>query len=172
MDEFGLKSGITQENIDPSKILKSVKDKSAGGIVLFLGTIRDRTDGAEVMGLQYEVYRRMAERRIGELEKEVRERWPIKAISLVHREGKLKPGEVSVAVAVSAEHRGEAFEAARFAIERIKRSFPIWKRETFARGRKAWAKGAPIESRARTRKDLRSGRRGNGHQRRKNLVKA
>ena len=167
-----MKSGITRESIEPSKILKSVKSKSAGGIVLFLGTVRDQTGGVEVMGLEYEVYRRMAERRMGELEKEVSERWPIKAIRLVHREGKLKTGEVSVAVAVSAEHRHEAFEAARFAIERIKNSFPIWKRETFARGRRMWAKGSPIDGEARIRKDLRSGRRGNGHQRRKIQVKA
>ena len=167
-----MKSGITRESIDPSKILKSVKGKSAGGIVLFLGTVRDRTDGARVKGLEYEVYRRMAERRMGELEKEVSERWPINAIRLVHREGKLKTGEVSVAVAVSAEHRGEAFEAARFAIERIKNSFPIWKLETFARGRQVWAKGSPIGSDAQIRKDLRSRRRRNVHQRRKIPVEA
>lgn len=156
-----MKSGIVNETIDPAEILKSVKDKSAGGAVLFLGMVRNRTYGAEVKGLEYEVYRRMAERRIAELEKEVKKRWPIKAIRLVHREGKLKIGEVSVAVAVSAEHRGEAFEAARFAIERIKRSLPIWKRETFVRGRREWTKGTPIETRTRlkpTRRILSRGR--------------
>lgn len=112
---------------------------------MFVGTIRDKTNGKEVSGLDYEVYRRMAERRITELENEVKERWPIKSIRLVHREGKLNVSDISVVVAVSATHRREAFEAARFSIERIKSSFPIWKHETFANGRKAWSKGTPIQ---------------------------
>ncbi len=95
--------------------------------------------------LEYETYRLMAERRIVQLEKEVRRRWPIKAITLVHREGTLEVGEVSVVVAVSAEHRAEAFEAARFAIDRIKKSLPIWKRETLKGGRRAWAEGTSIQ---------------------------
>ena len=125
---------------------------------MFLGTIRNRTSGAEVKGLEYEVYRRMAERRIDELEVEIKARWPIKEIKLVQREGKLRVGEVSVAVAVSAAHRKEAFEAARFAIEQIKTSFPIWKRETFAKGRKVWAKGTPITSGSRIRSSLQTSR--------------
>src|SRR5467141_661559 len=121
-------------------------DEDTGGIVLSVGTIRDQTNGKKVKGLEYEVYRRMAERQIVKLEKEIRKRWPIKSIRLVHREGKLKVGEVSVVVAVSAAHREEAFEAARYAIDRIKESFPIWKREKFRGGRYAWVKGTPIQS--------------------------
>src|SRR2546425_9333302 len=121
-------------------------DEDAGGIVLFVGTIRNQTNGKKVKGLEYEVYRRMAERQILKLEKEIRKRWPIKSIRLVHREGKLKVGEVSVVVAVSAVHLGEAVEAARYAIDRIKESLPIWKREKFRGGRYAWAKGTPIEN--------------------------
>lgn len=141
-----MKSGIVRNPIDPSRILRSVTDKHAGGSVLFVGRIRDRTSGKAVKGLEYEVYRRMAERRIADLEREIKTRWRIRAIRLVHREGRLRVGEVSVAVAVSAEHRGEAFDAARFAIERVKNSFPIWKRETFAGGLQVWARGSPIES--------------------------
>src|SRR5260370_32668041 len=88
----------------------------------------------------------MGERQSGKVEEEVRKRWPVKAIRLVHREGKLKVGEVSVVVAVSAVHREEAFEAARYAIDRVKESFPIWKREKLRRGRYAWVKGTPIQS--------------------------
>ncbi len=141
-----MKSRISRKSIDPAKALESVMDEDAGGIVLFVGTIRNQTNGKKVKGLEYEVYRPMAERQIAKLEKEIRKRWPIKSIRLVHREGKLKVGEISVVVAVSAAHRGEAFDAARYAIDRIKESFPIWKREKFRGGRYAWAKGTPIEN--------------------------
>ena len=142
----GLKSRISRKPINPAKALKSVMDEEAGGTVLFIGTIRNQTDGKKVKGLEYEVYCKMAKREIANLEVEIRKRWPIKSIRMVHREGKLKVGEVSVVVAVSAEHRGEAFDAARYAIDRIKESFPIWKREKFSGGRKVWAKGIPIRS--------------------------
>ncbi len=141
-----MRSGISRKSIDPAKALESIMDEDAGGIVLFVGTIRNQTNGKKVKGLEYEVYRRMAERQIAKLEKEIMKRWPIKSIRLVHREGKLKVGEVSVVVAVSAVHREEAFEAARYAIDRIKESFPIWKREKFRGGRYAWVKGIPIQS--------------------------
>ena len=141
-----MKSRISRKPIDPAKVLESVMDEDAGGIVLFVGTIRNQTKGREVKGLEYEVYRRMAERQIVKLEGEIRKRWPVKSIRLVHRKGKLKVGEVSVVVAVSAVHREEAFEAARYAIDRIKESFPIWKREKFRRGRHAWVEGTPIQS--------------------------
>ena len=141
-----MKSRIKRKPIDPAKVLESVMDEDAGGIVLFVGTIRNRTKGREVKGLEYEVYRRMAERQIVKLEGEIMKRWPVKSIRLVHREGKLKVGEVSVVVAVSAVHREEAFEAARYAIDRIKESFPIWKREKFRRGRYAWVEGTPIQT--------------------------
>src|SRR2546427_10492908 len=120
--------------------------EDAGGIVLFVGTIRNQTNGEQVKGLEYEVYRRMTERQIAKLEKEIRKRWPVKSIRLIHREGRLKVGEVSVVVAVSAMHREEAFEAARYASDRIKESFPIWKPEKFKGGRYAWVKGTPIQS--------------------------
>lgn len=140
-----MKSGIVQRPIDPSKVLGSVMDPEAGGIVLFVGTIRNRTGAERVKGLEYEVYRPMAQRRIRELEQEIKTRWPVKSVTMIHREGKLKIGEVSVAVAVSAAHRREAFDAARYAIEQIKRSFPIWKREKFQGGRYSWVSGTPIQ---------------------------
>ncbi len=143
-----MKSGIVRRPIDTSKVLESVMDPEAGGIVLFLGTIRNQTGAKRVKGLEYEVYRPMARRRITELEKEIRSRWPVKLVTMIHREGKLKIGEVSVAVAVSSAHRREAFEAARYAIERIKRSFPIWKREKLQGGRYSWVSGTTIQTTA------------------------
>ena len=143
-----MKSGIVRTPIDPSKVLESVMDPEAGGILLFVGTIRNQTGARRVRGLEYEVYRPMAKRRMRELDQEIRRRWPVKSVTMIHREGKLKIGEVSVAVAVSAAHRREAFDAARYAIEQIKRSFPIWKREKLLGGRYSWVRGTPIQKMA------------------------
>jgi len=135
---------ITARPINHSEILRAVKDDAAGGTVLFLGTIRDRNEGKAVESLEYEVYKEMAEKRMAELETMVMKKWPIKKIAMVHRYGRLSIGEVSVAVAVSSEHRAEAFEAGKFAIDTIKRTLPLWKKEKLKSGKEAWTKGVPI----------------------------
>lgn len=136
---------ITRSPIDPGKVLASVGDPEAGGSVLFVGTVRRRTEGKTVEGLSYEVYREMAERKLAEIESKARKRWPIEKMAMVHRYGNLEVGDVSVAVAVSCQHRAEAFEACRYAIDTIKGSLPIWKKERFKGGIQSWVKGAPIE---------------------------
>jgi molybdopterin synthase catalytic subunit len=137
---------ITRGHIDPAKVLVSVHDKEAGGAVLFVGTIRRMSEGKAVEGLTYEVYRKMAEKKMRDIEERVKKKWPIVKISMVHRYGDLKVGEVSVAVAVSCEHRAEAFEACRYAIDTIKGSLPVWKKESFQGGTQTWVKGKPIEA--------------------------
>jgi molybdopterin synthase catalytic subunit len=137
---------VTRSPIDPGRVLGSVQDPSAGGTVLFLGTIRNRSEGRQVRGLVYEVYREMAERKMAEIEKKVRAKWPVTKVAMIHRYGRLKVGEVSVAVAVSSEHRAEAFEACRYAIDAIKRTLPLWKKELLTGGETLWVKGEPIES--------------------------
>ncbi len=139
---------ITRKPIDPAEILGSVKDASAGGTVLFLGTVRNQDEGNRVVGLEYQAYKAMAERRMKEIEVEVKKKWGIVKIRTVHRVGTLGVGEVSVAVAVSGEHRAQAFEASRYAIERIKHSLPVWKKEKLAGGRNAWLEGVPIQNTA------------------------
>jgi len=138
-------SHVTAGKIDPAMVIKSVSDDSAGGLVLFLGTVRNRSEGKEVKGLQYETYRDMTEKRLAAVEEEVRSRWRVSKIAVVHREGRLRVGEISVAVAVSSEHRAEAFEAARFAIDQIKTSAPIWKKEVLSDGQRHWVDGAQIQ---------------------------
>jgi molybdopterin synthase catalytic subunit len=139
------KGRITDSPIRPEKVLGLVRDDSAGGLVLFLGTVRNRNNGRAVTGLEYDVYREMAERRMIEIEERVRKKWPVKKIAMVHRYGSLDVGEISVAVAVSSEHRAEAFEACRYAIDTVKRTLPLWKKERL-RGRKSeWVKGRPIK---------------------------
>jgi len=86
----------------------------------------------------------MAEKRMKEIESTTRKRWPVVRLAMVHRYGRLRVGEISVAVAVSCEHRAEAFEAGRFAIDTIKKSLPLWKKEKFLSGKESWVKGAPI----------------------------
>ena len=135
---------ITSEPIDPAAVLEKVRDPSSGGTVIFLGTIRNRNEGKSVEGLEYEVYRAMAEKRMMELESLVKAKWHVKKVFMVHRYGRLKVGEVSVAVAVSSEHRAEAFEACRFAIDTIKKTLPLWKKEKLKSGSEAWTKGEPI----------------------------
>ena len=137
---------ITRRAINPARVLESIRDDEAGGAVLFVGTIRRRSGGKTVEGLTYEVYREMAERRMREIEVRVRKRWPVVKIAMVHRYGRLKVGEVSVAVAISCEHRAEAFEACRYAIDTIKGTLPMWKKERFKGGSQTWVKGTPIEA--------------------------
>ncbi|MDV3294022.1 MAG: molybdenum cofactor biosynthesis protein MoaE [Nitrososphaerales archaeon] len=136
---------ITRKQIDPSAEFDLVTDPSAGGIVLFAGTIRNRSEHGRVSGLEYEVYKEMAEKRLRVIEAEVRKRWPVRKIRMVHREGKLKVGEVSVVVAVSCAHRADAFEACRYAIDRIKTGLPLWKKEMVG-GTSRWVAGKPIDS--------------------------
>ncbi|MDG6983090.1 MAG: molybdenum cofactor biosynthesis protein MoaE [Nitrososphaerota archaeon] len=138
------KSRITTAPIDPARVLASVTDPAAGGTVLFLGTVRNSNEGRPVRGLEYQVYREMAEKRMVQIEGEVKAKWPVRKISMVHRYGKLGIGDISVAVAVSAPHRAEAFEACRYAIDTVKRSLPLWKKEAYVSGKGAWVKGDPI----------------------------
>ena len=137
---------ITRQPIDLARVLSSVDDDEAGGAVLFVGTIRRRSGGKTVEGLTYEVYRGMAEKRMQEIEDSVRKKWPVVRLVMVHRYGHLKVGEVSVAVAVSCQHRAEAFEACRYAIDTIKNTLPMWKKEHFRGGAEIWVKGTPIEA--------------------------
>jgi len=137
---------ITKSVIDPVRVLTSVSDREAGGVVLFVGTIRRSSGGKTVEGLTYEVYRKMAERKMLAIEETVRRRWPVVKIAMMHRYGDLRVGEVSVVVAVSCQHRAEAFEACRYAIDTIKGSLPMWKKERFKGGTRKWVKGTPIEA--------------------------
>jgi molybdopterin synthase catalytic subunit len=107
-----------------------------GGVVVFTGTVRDHAEGrAGVTALAYEAYVEQAEARMRELAAEARHRWPgLGRIALLHRVGELAVTDPAVVVAVSAPHRGEAFDAARWCIDTLKATVPIWKRETWAGG--------------------------------------
>jgi molybdopterin synthase catalytic subunit len=135
---------ITQEPIDLCNVLVAAKDRSTGGTVLFIGSVRDHNEKGTVSEIYYEAYKEMAEEKMAEIEKEARERWKIKKFVAIHRVGNLKVGEPSVAVIVSAEHRQEAFEACKYGIDQIKTRVPIWKKEVSGSG-VAWVEGASLK---------------------------
>jgi molybdopterin synthase catalytic subunit len=107
-----------------------------GGLVLFSGTARDHAEGRPgVERLEYEAYESQVVPKLGEVADEARVRWPeVRRVALLHRTGVLAVGDSAVVVVVSAPHRAEAFDAARFCIDTLKRSVPIWKRETWSGG--------------------------------------
>jgi molybdopterin synthase catalytic subunit len=123
--------------------LAAVADPAAGGTCVFVGTVRDRSsDGAGVTDLTYEAWDELATERLGEIADEMHVRWTICRVALLHATGTLAIGQASVVVAASAPHRAEAFEAARFGIEELKRDVPIWKKEALTTGEADWVMGA------------------------------
>ena len=112
---------------------------SAGASVLFLGTVRDLSEGRGVLYLEYEAYEAMAERIIAELIKSAFEQWSVEEIKLLHRLGRVEPGEISIAIVVLSVHRDEAYQASRYLIEGIKHKVPIWKKEYFTDGTSEWS---------------------------------
>src|SRR5262245_16909036 len=111
-----------------------------GALALFLGVVRNENGGRPVLRLEYEAYEEMALLEMQAIEDEARRRWPITDIRIVHRLGRMEIREVSVAVAVAAPHRDEAFSACRYAIDTLKRTVPIWKKEFYADGA-VWLEG-------------------------------
>lgn len=129
---------LTHDPIDPASVLAAVSSTRAGAVVLFLGTTRAWTEGRETTTLDYECYPEMAGRALGDLQSQARERWPLEGLSIVHRLGRVDPGEASVAIAVSSAHRDAAFEAGKWLIDTLKESVPIWKKENWADGTVEW----------------------------------
>jgi molybdopterin synthase catalytic subunit len=129
---------LTRETIDHHTVTERVRRADCGAVVTFLGTVRDLTGDRLTVALDYEAYPGMAEKKMAEIEQETRGRWPVGEMVLVHRLGHLEVGEVSVAVAVSCPHRAQAFEACRYAIDRLKELVPIWKKENWSDGSTEW----------------------------------
>ena len=126
---------IVEEPLSPDAVAGSVGNPAAGGIVIFSGVVRNEKDGRPVKYLEYEAHAPMAEAKLREIGAEVRRRWPsVKAVAILHRVGRLEIGESSVLIAVSAAHRREAFEACHYAIDTLKQTVPVWKKEHFEDG--------------------------------------
>jgi molybdopterin synthase catalytic subunit len=126
---------IVEGPIDVAALISAAQRPDCGAISMFIGTTRiDKCGGASVEYLEYEAYRPMADRKLKEIGAEIEERWDVREVSIVHRLGRVEPGKASVAIVVAAPRRGPAFEASRYAIERIKEMVPIWKREVWSDG--------------------------------------
>jgi molybdopterin synthase catalytic subunit len=126
---------IVEQEIDVGSLITEAQRPDCGAVCTFVGTTRvDEAGGNAVEYLEYEAYRPMADRKLAEIGAEIGARWDVGHVSIVHRIGRVDPGEASVAIVVASPRRGPAFEASRYAIERIKEIVPIWKREVWSDG--------------------------------------
>ncbi|RLD22897.1 MAG: molybdenum cofactor biosynthesis protein MoaE [Bacteroidetes bacterium] len=133
---------ITNLPIDTEKVINLVKTDSSGAVNVFIGTVRNSTKNKEVVGLEFESYESMAVKEIDKIITEAKNRWPINEMAIYHRTGMLDIGDVPVVIAVSTPHRQQGFEACQFAIDTLKETVPIWKKEIFADGEE-WVSAHP-----------------------------
>ncbi len=131
---------VTAEPIDADALAQSLLRPEHGGVVTFEGTVRRDSRGKHVRYLEYDAYPAMAEQQMAAILAEAEERWPGTNVAVSHRVGRLEIGEVSVAIAAVAPHRGEAFAACRYVIDEIKQRVPIWKKEVAEDG-EVWIEG-------------------------------
>lgn len=144
MDRTGqsIRVSVGDDRIDSGTLVAEVGRPDSGATVLFLGTVRDHSEGkTDVSHLDYEVYAEMVEPKITEIVQQAAGKWPVLSAAVEHRSGTVLLGEASVAVAVSSAHRADAFEAARFIIDELKTRAPIWKKE-FWPGGAEWSRGS------------------------------
>ncbi len=132
---------LTDEPLNAETLAQAVMRPSDGGLVVFSGVVRNHSDDRAVRYLVYEAYREMALPKLEQVALEAQERWPMANVAMAHRVGRMEIGETSVIVAASAPHRAEAFEAGRYAIDRLKEIVPIWKKEFFEEGEN-WPTGS------------------------------
>lgn len=125
---------ISDMPIDSGEVINKVVRPEAGAVSTFIGIAREFTKGKRTLFLEYEAYVPMAEKKLAEIGKEINERWPDAKTAIAHRVGRLDISDIAVVIAVSTPHRADAFEASRYAIERIKEMVPIWKRENWEDG--------------------------------------
>ena len=142
---------LVREPIDPAALVRHVRAPEDGAVITFDGCVRNHSHSRTTLYLEYEAYESMALSKIREIGAHIHEKFPIHRVAIAHRLGRLEIGETSVFIAVSSPHRPAAFEACRFAIDTLKRTVPIWKKEYFEDGA-VWADGevppAPAETRA------------------------
>jgi molybdopterin synthase catalytic subunit len=133
---------LSENPIDVGSVVARVTVPGMGGIVTFLGTVRDNARGRDIRHLEYESYAGMAEREMERIVERAAERWPGVRVAIAHRAGHLEIGDIAVAIVAAAAHRAEAFEACRFAIDTLKETVPIWKKE-FATDGEYWVDDRP-----------------------------
>ena len=135
---------VSEKPINQDELIVAVESPEAGAIAIFHGVVRNNADGKPVLRMEYEAHKEMAEQMMADLAKEINEKYSITNISMQHRTGMLEIGESSVIIAVSAPHRSAAFDACRYAIDTIKITLPIWKKEYFDDG-EHWVEGNQVK---------------------------
>lgn len=125
---------VTEAELTAESVASLVRSPECGAVAVFLGTARRMSRGREVLYLEYEAYPAMAVRKMQQIGQEIRERWGTSRVAIRHRVGRIELGEASVAIAVATAHRADAFDACRYAIDRLKEIVPIWKKEVWADG--------------------------------------
>ena len=131
---------ITSESLDPAPLVEAVRRDESGAVALFYGVVRNENMGRNVQYLEYDAYPEMAIKKMREVADEVRAKFDVTGVGVLHRTGRLEIGETSLLVAVSSGHRREAFEACHYAVDRIKQIVPIWKKEVWDNGEE-WIEG-------------------------------
>jgi len=131
---------LAQAVIDPAALVRHVRERQDGAIVTFDGFVRNESHGRPTKYLEYEAYEHMALAKMREIGAQIHEKFAIHRVAMVHRLGRLEIGETSVFIAISAPHRAAAFDACRYAIDVLKHTVPIWKKEYFQDGA-IWADG-------------------------------
>ncbi len=134
---------LTRERIDAEKLVTAAKRGEDGAVVVFDGIVRNHSLGRKTLYLDYEAYEEMAAKQMRELAEAARTRFGVRHVTIIHRLGRLEVGETSVLIVVASAHRTQAFEASRWLIDTLKKTVPIWKRETFVDGA-VWADGEPF----------------------------
>lgn len=134
---------LTREHIDAEALVAAAKRGEDGAVVVFDGIVRNNTRGRQTLHLDYEAYEEMAAKQMAELAREARAKFGVRQVTIVHRLGRLLVGETSVLIVVASAHRAQAFEACRWVIDTLKKTVPIWKKETFVDGA-VWADGEPF----------------------------
>ena len=132
---------VVEAAIDLNAVVARVSAPRAGAVTTFLGVVRDNSLGRKVRYLLYEAYPPMALKEMEKIEAELRQRWTLEGVAISHRVGRLEIGEASVAIAVSSPHRLESIEACHYAIDRLKQTVPVWKKE-YWEGGEVWIENA------------------------------
>lgn len=134
---------IQTEKIKPDALYHAVLSDSDGAVTTFAGVVRDNTKGRGTSYLIYDAYKEMAQKKMREIGDEIKGRWDVDRVGMLHRIGRLEIGEISVLIAVSSPHRKASLEACHYAIDRLKQTVPIWKKEVWTDGGEAWIEGDP-----------------------------
>ncbi len=133
---------ITNQPLNIEQVTYQVAKPGLGGINVFVGAVRDQTKGKKVVRLEYEAYKPMALSEMSKIADQVKQRWPSASIAIHHRVGILQIGEAAVVIAVATPHRDDAFAACKYAIDTLKQTVPIWKKEVFEDGEE-WVAAHP-----------------------------